>query len=209
MFARRQAGMVDRLEDMVSRRRVERAVRLLARWTSPSSRILDMGCGSGALGHALESELGYSSVYNVDVVDRHRFPLQRYLVCDIAALPFSDQRFDVTTLGFVLHPMPDAQKIAVLREAARVTRGHILVLEDTPEHLVDHALSWVNGLAWRMRSKGDGRFVAHSQDRWRAIFASLGLEVLAAERLCRLDWPGVPSGRSCFLLGRAKAPAGA
>lgn len=209
MLATRRAGMVDRLKHRVSRRQANITACMLTRWTSPWSRILDIGCGSGALAHILESELGYSSVYNVDVIDLHRYPLRRYLVCNTAALPFDDGSFDLTALNFVLHHIPDEQKIPVLREAARVTRGYIFILEDTPEHLVDHACNWLHGWTWRLRHGHDADFGFHARATWKTIFAALGLEVAMVERLSRLAWPGVPSGRSCFLLGPVRPSAAA
>ena len=204
MPATGHAGVRSRLQEHMSRRCIDHTIRLLTRWTRPSSRILDIGCGSGALAHVLEGEMGYSAVHSVDVIDLCRFPLRRYQVCDTTALPFDDGSFDMTVLSFVLHHVPDEQKVLVLREAARVSRGGVFILEDTPEHLVDHVLNWLHGWTWQMRCGHRAAFGFHSQHGWQEIFASLGLEAVVAERLSRLERPGVPSARSCFLVERAR-----
>jgi SAM-dependent methyltransferase len=93
---------------------------------SPGQRVLDVGCGPGALTAELVRRVGPDAVSAVDPsqtfaaaarkrhpgVDVHRAAAER--------LPFSDRAFDAALAQLVVHFMADA--VAGLREMARVTR---------------------------------------------------------------------------------------
>lgn len=97
----------------------------LARVT-PGDRVLDVGCGPGALTAELVNRLGAGSVAAVDpsesfvaaARDRHPGVDVRRATAD--ALPYSDRVFDAALAQLVVHFMPDP--VAGLREMARVTR---------------------------------------------------------------------------------------
>ncbi len=89
-------------------------------------RVLDVGCGPGALTGELVRRLGPAAVSAVDPSEpfvaaaRERHPgvsVQRAAAED---LPFADKVFDATVAQLVVHFMADP--VAGLRELARVTR---------------------------------------------------------------------------------------
>lgn len=89
-------------------------------------RVLDVGCGPGALTAELVARVGASSVTGVDPSEsyaataRERFPGVRIDVAPAGALPFEDSAFDIVLAQLVVHFMPDP--VHDLREMARVTR---------------------------------------------------------------------------------------
>ena len=99
---------------------------------SRPARVLDAGCGPGALTPFLR-EAGTSEIVGVDaapeMVDeaRLRWPEERWLQADVRALPFPGDRFDASVCLGVLEFVPDAE--GALRELARVTRpgGRVIV----------------------------------------------------------------------------------
>ncbi|WP_375385111.1 class I SAM-dependent methyltransferase [uncultured Microbacterium sp.] len=92
----------------------------------PGQRVLDVGCGPGALTAELVSRVGASKVVGVDpsvsyaTSARERFPGVRIEVASAGALPFEDEEFDVVLAQLVVHFMADP--VHDLREMARVTR---------------------------------------------------------------------------------------
>src|SRR5947208_349797 len=93
-------------------------------------RILDAGCGTGALLEALRHDPGRESV-GLDFAEaalqfcRQR-GYDRLVRGDLEALPFADARFDAVTALDVLEHVPDDH--AAAREIARVLRpGGVLV----------------------------------------------------------------------------------
>jgi SAM-dependent methyltransferase len=90
-------------------------------------RVLDVGCGPGALTRELIERLGASSVTGVDpsvsyAASAHqRFPGVRIEVAFAGNLPFDDAEFDASLAQLVVHFLPDP--VRDLRELTRVTRA--------------------------------------------------------------------------------------
>ncbi|MEX2099970.1 MAG: methyltransferase domain-containing protein [Acidimicrobiia bacterium] len=89
-------------------------------------RVLDVGCGPGALTAELVSRLGPAAVAAVDpsvsfvAAARARNPGVNVLQASAERLPFPDQAFDASLAQLVVHFMSDP--VAGLSEMARVTR---------------------------------------------------------------------------------------
>lgn len=109
----------------------------LARLTS-GDRVLDVGCGPGALTTELVMRLGAGSVAAVDPSEsfvaaaRGRHPGVDVRRAAADALPYSDRVFDAAFAQLVVHFMPDP--VASLREMARVTRPEGVVAECVWDH---------------------------------------------------------------------------
>ena len=107
----------------------------------PGRRVLDVGCGPGALTAELVQRVGPASVSAVDPsesfvaearrrhpgVDVHQAPAER--------LPFGDDAFDAALAQLVVHFMADP--VAGLREMGRVTRTDGIVAACVWDHAGD------------------------------------------------------------------------
>ena len=91
-----------------------------------SQRVLDVGCGPGALTTELVRRLGPAGVTAVEPSEqfvnavRERLPGVSVEVASAEHLPFPDRSFDAAIAQLVVHFMQDA--VAGLAEMARVTR---------------------------------------------------------------------------------------
>jgi SAM-dependent methyltransferase len=89
-------------------------------------RVLDVGCGTGALTGELVARLGAGSVAAVDpsrsFVDAtaDRYPGVDVRLASAAAIPFGDDTFDAVLAQLVVHFM--ANPVAEIREMGRVAR---------------------------------------------------------------------------------------
>jgi ubiquinone/menaquinone biosynthesis C-methylase UbiE len=108
---------------------------------------------------------------------------------DPLRVPAPDASFDAVMMLFVFHHMErwgDQETLA--REAARVTRRRVVVLEDTPTSRLDR---WFN-VAWdwvlNLRHGVPTPFTFRSPDGWREVFGRAGLRVLRSETY-RARWP--------------------
>jgi demethylmenaquinone methyltransferase/2-methoxy-6-polyprenyl-1,4-benzoquinol methylase len=97
--------------------------------------VLDICTGTGEM--AIRLAKRGASVVGVDItqpmLDEGRrkgrdLPI-RFLVADARRLGFEDKSFDVSVLSLALHDMPRKVRIEVLREARRVTRSRIVVVD--------------------------------------------------------------------------------
>lgn len=93
---------------------------------SGGQRVLDVGCGPGALTGELVRRLGSGLVSAVDPSEpfvaaaRERFPEVTVHQASAEELPFATDAFDATLAQLVVHFMTDP--VAGIREMARVTR---------------------------------------------------------------------------------------
>ena len=93
---------------------------------SAGQRVLDVGCGPGALTGELVRRVGGEAVTAVDPSEpfvaaaKARHPTVEVLLASAEHLPFDDAVFDAALAQLVVHFMADP--VAGLREMARVTR---------------------------------------------------------------------------------------
>jgi SAM-dependent methyltransferase len=101
-------------------------------------RVLDVGCGPGALTTELVRRLGPTAVTAVDPSEpfvaaaRERHPGVDVHCASAEQLPFPDDAFDAALAQLVVHFMADP--VAGLREMARVTRKHGVVAASVWDH---------------------------------------------------------------------------
>ena len=101
-------------------------------------RVLDVGCGPGALTGELVRRLGPEAVAAVDPSEpfvtaaRERNPGVEVERAPAEELPYTDDSFDVALAQLVVHFMTDP--VAGLQEMARVTRGGGVVAASVWDH---------------------------------------------------------------------------
>lgn len=101
-------------------------------------RVLDVGCGPGALTGELVRRLGPAAVSAVDPSEpfvaaaRERHPGVTVRRAAAEQLPFGDRAFDAALAQLVVHFM--AHPVVGLREMARVTRKHGVVAACVWDH---------------------------------------------------------------------------
>jgi SAM-dependent methyltransferase len=109
---------------------------------APGQRVLDVGCGPGALTAELVARLGADAVTAVDPSEsfvaaaRERHPGVRVERASAEQLPFADGEFDAALAQLVVHFMADP--VAGLRELARVTREGGVVAACVWDHAGGH-----------------------------------------------------------------------
>lgn len=142
--ATRRAHMPCGTAAILERRSLERSHRRLADMLQPGMRVLDAGCGTGAITSGIATMVSpHGFVIGVDrdigqIVRVGRTggaSFLRVVGGDVYSLPFLDSAFDVTTASRVLQWL--AAPEAALRELIRVTRsgGSVIVLDYNHERI--------------------------------------------------------------------------
>lgn len=162
--------------------------RRLVPFLCADDRVLDYGGGTGRISLYLKRRVGVEP-FLTDLVDYRRTGLPFLLQTDPFSVPVPDSSFDVVLLLFVLHHVPVYEdQLRVLREARRISRSRVLLIEDTPFSAVDLAMN----IAWdwilNIRHGVPKPFTFRSADKWVEVFGSEGLRVTHQETY-RPRWP--------------------
>jgi SAM-dependent methyltransferase len=149
----------------------------------PPARVLDVGCGTGALAARLADD-GYDvagvdpSAGMLDVL-RARAPRVSAQVASGTDLPFSDDSFDLVYCVAVMHHIADPAPVrATLGEMVRVARpgGRVLIWDHNPRNPY-----WRRLMARVPQDTGDERLIPEAElvDGLRAA----GAEIAASAQL--------------------------
>ncbi len=108
-------------------------------WTSHHDSVLDLGGGTGVMAQAIKELLPAGHVAAVDVVDRYfdTLSVETHLY-DGAHLPFADGSFEAATINNVMHHVPVAIRVDVMREVRRVVSGPVYIKDHVAASWLDH-----------------------------------------------------------------------
>ncbi len=171
-----------RFEGVANRFRAQRSQRLsalIAEHLHGGMRVLDLGCGDLGLAHHTHARFDRLDLVAVDVLmpagRQDMSPAIERVLYDGRRLPFADKCFDASYLAFVLHHALD--HAGLLREALRVTRHSLIILEDVYQNEIEKWLLRFFDLgnllrAPRMRIP----FTFRREEEWLALLTSLGAQ---------------------------------
>ncbi|MDD5218381.1 MAG: class I SAM-dependent methyltransferase [Candidatus Omnitrophica bacterium] len=161
-------------------RRAEYFVSLFERYLEKPSTILDIGGGWGFYDEPLRKR-GHSPTV-VDVV-KPGYQKAPVMIYDGNRIPFEDKSFDASLLITVLHHCPDPEE--VLREAKRVTRNTLIVVEDIYHHALGRSWCVLRDRIYNMEFFGHPCNFKSAQ-QWMEIFGRHGFRVV--EKIERYTW---------------------
>ena len=168
-------------------RRVHRLRDAFDKLVPRNAKTLDVGCGDGWLTRLIQERRPDIDIQGIDIMVRPGTRVQ-VTAFDGHKIPFTDKSFDVVMLVDVLHHADDP--FALLREAARVTRGRLII----KDHLLKGLLARETLVF--MDRLGNARhnvvlpFNYWKPDQWTDAFDKLGLRVASWERNVNLyPWP--------------------
>ena len=194
------------LFNAVMERRARQLIHHVGAWLPDTGPVLDLGSGTGHLAALLERER-WLDVVAADVSDMHVVGRPPVLITG-RVLPFDAGTFSAALLLFVL-AYPDDPAF-VLREAARVTRGPVIVVQTLYAGRFGYAWHRAREFVWTIVAfhvskligyvPRNARFTMHTRRFYTAH--ALRREVLAAglQIRARVERPVLP-GRSLVVAG--------
>ncbi len=158
------------------RRRAQRIADHICPYLTAGERILDIGAGTGTIGKELEAKARVRCVY----LDRatlwlHPVPVPMVL-CDAHHLAFADAVFDAICLVTVLHHCDDPAR--VLKEALRVTRSKVIVVEDCYSTIWGRIRTIIKDALLNLEIIGHPRRFMRANE-WERLFAVSGFRLVA------------------------------
>jgi SAM-dependent methyltransferase len=178
-------------------------------------RVLDVGCGPGALAAVLVSRAGADAVSAVEpsasfaAAVRERLPGVDVRQSPAERLPFPDDAFDAAMAQLVVHFMTDP--VAGLREMARVTRPGGVVAACVWDHAGGHgpvSLFWQAARELDPAADDESGLAGVREGHLAGLFAQVGLDAVQAGTLTvRVRQADFESWWEPFTLG--VGPAGA
>ncbi len=136
--------MLKSVLDAVMERRADQLIEQVGDWLPADGPVLDLGSGTGHLSARLERQLGLD-VVAADVSDMHVVGPPPVMIVD-GVLPFEEGTFSAALLFFMLAYPSDPT--GVLAEAARVTRGPIIVVQSLHSNRLGYAWLRVREFVW-------------------------------------------------------------
>ena len=178
-------------------------LRHVEQFLAPGSTILDIGCGNGMMLDVAEEDYGCIG-FGIDVgPPPTRIP--RFAIFDGLSVPFADQSVDIALFVFVLHHANDPGEL--LREAARVARHQVIVIEDTPESHWERRWSRLHIRSFASRHRIPWQGLARSEEEWRHVFHFCRMPLLHTSKLGRFERLP-PVTRTAFVLQANATGAG-
>jgi SAM-dependent methyltransferase len=147
------AGLIARLYEPLLGRLLEgvRRTALTLAAPGPGMRVIDVGCGTGAMLARFAAEgcrvAGLDSSMPMLVEARRRLGREAWLAAGKAtALPFAPGGADLVTATMLLHTLPEESRTIALAEMARVAAGgRVLVADHGPERIPGPAARLARG----------------------------------------------------------------
>lgn len=167
------------------RRALETRARTIATFLAPHlparGAVLDFGSGDGLVARTLARVNGVD-ILTLDVVDYRMDTGTPFEIYAGGALPFADNAFETVLAIFALHHTENP--CFYLRELARVSRGTLLILEDSYRNAAELVVTrWLDRLGNFIESREVAvpcNFL--TEMTWAAHFEELGLAVAHRER---------------------------
>jgi len=159
----------------------------LAELLPNGAKVLDVGCGDGALAYSILQRRPDLEIRGIDVLMWKETTIQvdRF---DGESIPYDDASFDVVMFVNVLHHTEDPT--VLLREAKRVTRTSILIKDHTRDGMFADAtlrfMDWVGNIGLGVPLP----YEFWPRQRWIETFDMLDLRITDWKKDLRLyPWP--------------------
>jgi ubiquinone/menaquinone biosynthesis C-methylase UbiE len=147
-------------------------------WDPGHRSALDVGGGTGVMAQTIKTLFRLNRVASVDVHDRFLPSLNiETAIYDGTTLPFADDSFDCILLFNVLHHVPAADRIALIRECHRVAgRGPIYIKDHISRGVLDDARLAILDLLGNVPFRGMVSASYLRKEDWRDLATQTGYE---------------------------------
>ncbi|PIP18472.1 MAG: hypothetical protein COX42_00645 [Parcubacteria group bacterium CG23_combo_of_CG06-09_8_20_14_all_35_6] len=188
--------MINELISKISRRRSKVVIDRIKPYIKNSSRLIDIGSGTGDIADLLNKQ--DINITPVDVVDFHGPRLVKTVIYDGKTLPFPSQSFDTALLLMVLHHTPNPE--TVFAEAFRVA-NEVIVIETSYTNLINRIFTVVSDMIGNLRL---GAFwnSYKTDEGWKDFFEKHGFEIRESRKFNDRNFGVIPFLHILYYLQR-------
>lgn len=161
-----------------------------------NGEVLDIGCGTGVISKLIKQKKN-PKIALIDVDYNEMCDQYPVIIYDGEKLPFKKNQFSTSLLIAVLHHSRSPDQ--VLKEAKRVTKGNIIIMEDVFTDLVGRIITFIGDCLVNFEIHSP--FRNHTKEGWISIFQKQDLKVEHVEEF-RLWCIGFPFRLAIFLLSK-------
>ncbi len=172
-----QDAMVRSFPSLELDKRAEGFVEIFEKHLSPKSDVLDIGGGWGFYAGPLERRGHQLTVLDVVKPSVQKAPV---IIYPGGRMPFEGKTFDASMMVTMLHHTPDPE--AILREAARVTRGRVIVIEDIYNNPLGRLWTILRDQIYNFEFFGHPCQFKDASG-WKALFERCGLALVEETQL--------------------------
>jgi ubiquinone/menaquinone biosynthesis C-methylase UbiE len=169
----------------------------ISHFIHPSDEVLDLGSGQCLVADLIQKRIT-DKIKCIDVIDINKstVPLS---IFDGQYIPFPDNSFDVVLCNFVLHHTLDQE--VLINEMKRTTRKSIIILEDTPENIIDRIFNLNHVINSKIKYKSK-KMKFRKDEEWKALFSRLGLKLEQVIKIGKDRDPFYPTNRRVYVLNK-------
>ncbi len=184
--------MKRKLYSMYSERALQIVPKVLP-YIKKKDRILDLGCGTGAISRLIKTKNG-NDLTLVDVQFNNMCDQFPVIIYDGKKLPFKKNQFSTTLLITVLHHSQNPKQL--LDQVATVTSGNIIIIEDIFTDILGRVITFIGDciVNWEIHPI----FRNHTKAEWIRIFQNSGLKILEVKEF-KLRCIGFPFKLAIFV----------
>ena len=105
----------------------------------PHRRVVDIACGTGDVSRAVQTDyvgIDLCEQFIAYATRQYGNQRKRFLVMDVTDVRLPEKSFDLAMIVNVIHHFEDALVLSVLEQAARLARGHVLLIDAIPKRNV-------------------------------------------------------------------------
>ncbi|MFZ2199995.1 MAG: methyltransferase domain-containing protein [Microgenomates group bacterium] len=160
----------------IIRKRSEIVVSRVMPYLKKTSKVVDIGSGSGDVASLLQAQ--GIKITPVDVADFHGPRMIKPVIYDGKTLPFGDTTFDTALLLMVMHHTPGPG--IVFKEAARVAK-EIVVIETSYTTPLNRFFTIVSDAIGNLRLEAFWNSYK-TNEGWRKFFEEHGYKIIATRK---------------------------
>jgi ubiquinone/menaquinone biosynthesis C-methylase UbiE len=167
------------INELLQYNRTKLIINTYSGWLAEKSKVLDIGCGDGVLTSGLTDKFRLK-ITGCDVINILQKPMAFALMQKTDKIPFPDKSFDSVMFNDVLHHASKKVQISLLKEAIRVSKKTILIMENLPSvrtYVFDYLINKLS------HPQMDVPLAFRNKAEWLEIFSSLPVLTECKENL--------------------------